>query len=427
MKDKKLQFIFAKSELSPIYSSGWAPPLAFLSLATYSGLEMELLDQQIVSQSEIEKKIDCDILAGSVNLPNYRNFLKIAQRYKEKNPQGKIVVGCPHSSLAKNILRNRQYIDAVIVGDGEKAFLMYCQDEDLSKIPNLVYRKNGQVVFNPKEDMNLEDLPIPDRSLVNLEDYFKNFNGKFNRPTTMYSQKGCFWGKCAFCQVKPPVRSRTPKQFWEEVGYLQENYGIDYIWNVDDSPSKKRFLALQKIKPKDIDVKLRFYARTSEIDEESAEALRILNCHEIFLGIETGDPDLLQKMDKNSSLEQHLKAVELLAKNEIKPRVSFVLGLPEENERSLENTYNFANQLISAGADSLACSILSPIPGSKSFEMMLQKQRLHIKYVNEDLLNVRELQKDWIESFCKVNYNRLLDAVKDIAKLKPERFGGAFR
>lgn len=427
MKNKKIQFVLAEGEVKPIYAIGWTPPLSFLSIATYSDLKMELLDSQVLSQSEIEEKIDCEILAGSINLSNYGNFLKIAQRYKEKNPRGRVVVGGPHSLLAENILRNRYYIDAVIVGDGEKAFLMYCQDEELSTIPNLVYRKNDKIISNPKEELDLDDLPIPDRSLVNLETYFNNFDGEFKRPTTMYSQKGCFWGRCVFCQVKPPARLKRPENFWQEVEYLQNNYGIDYIWDVSDSPSKKRFLALQKNKPKNIDVRLRFYARTSEIDKETTEALRILNCYEVFLGIETGDSYLLQNMDKNSSLEQHLKSVEILAKNHIKPRISFVLGLPGEDEKTLENTYRFINKLINTGADSITCSVLMPVPGSNSFRMMLQRQKLRKKYLHEDLFNNQELQADWVESFCKVDYPYLLEAVKNIGRLKPGRFSGLFR
>lgn len=430
MRNKKIQFVFAEAEILSVYSSGWAPPLSFLTIASYlknySNLEIELLDSQVMLQSEIEKRIDCDILAGSINLANYSNFLKIAQKYKEKNPRGKVIVGGPHSLLARNILRNRPYIDAVVIGDGEKAFLLYCQDEKLSKIPNLVYRRDSEILFNQKEKLNLEDLPIPDRSLVNLKPYFDNYNDEFNKPTTMYSQKGCFWGKCLFCQIKPPVRSRRPEQFWQEVKYLHDNYGIDYVWNVSDSPNKETFLDLRNSKPKDIDIALRFYARTSEIDEETAEALKAINCYEVFLGIETGDSKILQKIDKNSSLEQCLKAVEVLSKNKIKSRISFVLGLPGETEKTLENTYNFANQLIDVGADSIACSILMPVPGSKSFGMMLQKEELRKKYLHEDLFNLNELQKDWVESFCKVDYSSLVEMVKKIKELKPEKFSGLF-
>ncbi len=426
MKNKKIQFVLAGSDRKPVYSSGWAPPLAFLSIASCSGLEIELLDSQVMSHNEIEEKIGGDILAGSINLTNYQTFLQLAQEYKEKNPNGRVIVGGPHAFLAQNILRNRTYIDAVVVGDGEKAFTMYAKDEDLSKIPNLVYRRDSKIMSNPRETLNLEDLPIPDRHLVNLEAYFDNFSGEFNRSTTMYSQRGCFWGRCVFCQVEKPVRSRTPEQFWQEIRYLQDNFGINYVWDVSDSPHKKRFVALSKTKPNDIDVNLRFYARTSEIDQETVEALRNLYCYEIFLGIETGDPNLLRKMDKNSSLEQHLRAVETLAKNEIKPRISFVLGLPDENDKSLGNTYKFAERLINSGADSIACSILVPVPCSESFGTMLNDQKFHKKYAYEDLFDTQELQRDWVSSFCKISYDTLVRVVEDFENLSPKNFGGVF-
>lgn len=427
MKNKKIQFVLAESEVNSVYAVGWSPPLAFLSIATYFGSEIELLDSQIMSQNEIEEKLDCDILAGSINLFNYKNFLKIAQRCKEKNPKCRIIVGGPHSFLAENILKNRPYIDAVVIGDGEKTFTMYAKDEDLSKIPNLVYRKDGKIIFNPKEYLDLDDLPIPDRKyLSDLKPYFKNFKGEFSKPTTMYSQKGCFWGKCLFCCVKPPMRSRKPEPFWQEVKYLQNNYGIDYIWDVSDSLDKKRFEGLYQTKSKDINVKLRFFVRTSEIDKETVKTLKDLNCYEVFLGIETGDPNLLQLINKNSSLQQHLRAVELLVKEKIKPRTSFVFGLPGENEKTLKNTYSFIQQLINCGADSIACSILVPVPGSEAFKMMLEKQEFHKKYATEDLFDIQTLQKDWVNSFCNVDYEVLTKIIRDFERLCPEKFYGGF-
>lgn len=427
MTNKKIQFVSAGSNRKPVYFSGRAPPLAFLSIATYSGLEMELLDSEVIPQEEIKRKIDCNILAGSINLTNYQSFLQLAQEYKEKNPNCEVIVGGPHAFLAHKILRNRKYIDAVIVGDGEKAFTMYAKDEDLSQIPNLVYRRGGKIIQNPKEILRLEELPIPERSLVSMKHYFNGFSGDFKRPMTMYSERGCFWGRCVFCQVKRPARSRTPEQFWQEIRYLQDNFMADYVWDVSDSPNKERFIALSKNKPKDINTKLRFYARASEIDEETVKALNILNCYEIFLGLETGDPGMLRKIGKNSSLEQYLRAVEILAGSEIKPRISFVLGLPNENDKSLENTYRFARHLIDSGANSIACSILTPVPCSESFTMMLSNQELCKKYAQEDLFDILEFQKEWVSHFCKISHETLLNAVEDFERLLPKNFSGAFR
>ncbi len=432
-KSKKIILIQPKivSLEEKVYSYGWCPPLGLLALGSYlkkKHLNIELLDETI---SPIQKNLEGDILGLSCNLVNYKRALQIAQTFKENNPKGKIIIGGPHSILGENILRNNNYIDAVIYGfDGEESFLDYVEDKELEKIYNLIWRKNNKIVKNPEKLLDLTEFLIPDRTLIQLEEYFKNFKDiNFSRPTTIYTTKGCPHGKCSFCmlsgQKNSIFRTRNFEQIWQEVSYLQKNFKIDYIWNVTDSPTKGWFLKLLETKPINIDIAFRFYGRSKEIDEKTAKVLKELNTYEVFLGIESGDNEILKKMQKGETIEDHLNAVKNLTKYGIKPRTAFVLGAEGETNETLEKTYRFAEELLNMGADSIPCSVFTPVPGSKAHQKLSKIEKFRDKYSKKDLLEPLQLQKEWIKYFTNTNYKTVQEFInkfQNICKKKGKLF-----
>lgn len=433
MNPQKILLIQPKTSWrDKVYSYGWCPPLGLMSLASYVQQEFPEIKIKIVDE-EIEevKEWDGDVLGLSCNLGNYGRALQIAEQFKRKNPVGKIIIGGPHSVLAGNILKNRKIIDAVVCGfDGEESFAKFVGGKKLKDIPNLVWRENGEVVQNTRKFFDLQSLPIPDRGLVNLRKYFQNFSDpNFSRPTIIYTTKGCPHGKCAFCvfsgQKEIKFRTRNFEQIWQEICNLQKNFGVDYIWNVADSPTKNWFLGLLKTKPKNVNIALRFYARSKEVDEDTVKVLRELNTYEVFLGIESGDDEILERMQKGENTADHVRAVKNLVKNNIKPRVAFILGSEGETKKTLEKSYKFAKTLFNLGADSIACSIFTPIPGSTAYQKLIGVDKFRLKNENKDLLESSYLQKEWVRYFTEVDYKLIKKFIEKFKMLSP-RWGRGF-
>jgi radical SAM superfamily enzyme YgiQ (UPF0313 family) len=159
MKNSSVQLIqMIEDNKGPYYfAERTAPPLGLLSIATYLSetildMKVEILDNAILSTEDIRRNINADLVGFSVNLWNYSKSLEMAKIAKEK---GAITIMGGHhaSSVAKNILKNRDYIDYIIIGDGEKAFTDLAGGNDILDIENLVYRSkySNKIVTNKKK------------------------------------------------------------------------------------------------------------------------------------------------------------------------------------------------------------------------------------------------------------------------------------
>ncbi len=300
-----------------------APPLGLLSIASYvsnyvQNIDIEVLDNAVMPTDELYRKIDGDIVGISVNLWNYKKSLTVAKIAKSKGAL--VVFGGHHASaVAKNILKNRPYVDLVIVGDGEDAFLNVILEKPYESINNLVYKVKDRIICNNKVNLSLSSLPIPQRDFVDLKLYFENFHkalhhSKFIRYTTFYSHKGCTSrikrGSCVFCGIAiGGYRARQPNIAWEELQYLNETYGIDYVMDVGDNLTKSWVRRFSEIVPSYTKIGYTGYLRSSDVDEEFARLLAKINCHSVFLGIESGDDESLKKANKGTTINQMRTAV----------------------------------------------------------------------------------------------------------------------
>lgn len=408
-------------------SISWNPPLGILSLATYikkhnPEIKVNIFNEEVLPLPK--NAFDADIVAVHTQISNYKRCLELAKEAKDNNC---LVVfgGAFATCVYEKILRNRDFVDAVVVGDGEIALNQIVNKKPFSEINNLAYRKAGKILVNKQTAIDLNSIPFPDRSFIDLNIYFKNFrkffpNSKFKRPTTFYSQKGCVWhektGGCIFCGRIDKYRSINPEKFWAEIEYLKKTYKVDYAFDQADSFCQNRdwLKELIKSKPAKTNVKFRVWVRSDNIDKETAKMLSDLGVHDAFIGVESGDPTSLQAFQKGTTPQQNIRATKTLNEFGIKAYAQFVLGAPGETEESLKNSIEHAKELIKIGnVETLACTVMLPLPGSKSWEMIKQK----INMLESDLFDYKELQKTWIKEFTNVSIQAIEKTAKEIEKL----------
>ena len=427
----KLQLINAPlaEQYRGISRTGVFPPLNLITLATYVNsklpeTEIEILDGDIITLDEILNSIDADIVGISPKILTYDNSLKIAEKVKQLN--SKVVFGGPHAStLYSNILKNRPYVDYVVIGDGEQALVNLLNQISLDKINNLAYRSGKVICKNQINYINLNSTPFQNNQLINLQPYFDNLRNRFQnhaikKGISVHSQKGCVWqndhGGCIFCrQFDSNLRFRSPRNLWKEIEQLCDSLDIDYIWNVSDTitGSKNWLREFYLTKPQRINPKLLVYSRSDEIDDEVADFLKNINCYEVLIGVESGNNERLKFTNKGFTKEDSLRAINLLTQRGIYTYPSFVLGLPGETENSVNDTIEFSQQLLNkAKIYQLACSTLVPLPDSFVFKKMMKINRLREKYINIDNFDVEELRKDWVYHFCDVEYDFLTESLE---------------
>jgi radical SAM superfamily enzyme YgiQ (UPF0313 family) len=410
----KIQVVYASSSKYPNSSdlSGWCPPLGILTIATslkhkFPKHKIEIYDSQIEERENIAEKLNGDIVGISSGVLSYEDALYFADKAKANNST--IVLGGPYVSVIPEIvLKKRRFIDFVCVGDGIPALEALIKAKDVPK-------------SNP---IDLKHLPIPDRELLPLHKYFENFrrrfpDSEFTSPTGMTPQIGCSYksrGKgCIFCSGTDSGSSKTPGQFWEEVLYLQ-SLDIDYIsvqaeellGNLD------WFKEVYQNKPGN-NVPLEVITRASRITEPIIKKLKDMNVCRIFIGAESGSQKLLNTAMKGMKTEHVTRAVDLMKRYGIKTKATFILGLPGEDDNTLKETIDFAEDLCKRGdVETIGVSILTPIPGSPAYSIFLEK--FH-EFAEKDIFPIEESRRLWVREFCDVDYGSLVKAVETISSL----------
>jgi anaerobic magnesium-protoporphyrin IX monomethyl ester cyclase len=305
---------------------------------------------------------------------NFASACVIAKIVKSIDSKIVTIVGGPHASMVKTEILEDPSIDYAVYGEGEETILdlieVYEGKKDPQTVDGLVYRNAGQVITNPQRKLisNLDNLPFPSTVAKKmLWDYEKYPSQSFKY---LFATRGCPYN-CSFCGSRniwgAKVRFRSVENIIEEIRELQ-NMGINYLHFDDDTFGiKKSFIrdlcsAIKTEFPKlnwscEIHVKL--------IDDENISIMKSAGCRTIFLGIESGNDEMLKRIRKNITISEARDAVKIIKKHGIYLQTFFIVGFPEETIESLDDTIS---AIMSFPVDSVIYSIFTPYKGTEMFE-----------------------------------------------------------
>jgi radical SAM superfamily enzyme YgiQ (UPF0313 family) len=302
-----------------------------------------------------------------------------------------------------------------------------------AEIPGLIYRGLSGIQRNPTQRLPLDSYPFADRDLLDRREYVKRFQDKylkrgFHIPDLIYSQKDCMWGAktggCVFCaRIDKDYRARSVERVWEEILWLRDTYGADYVWDVTGSfiGNPEWVRAFHAARPKESGVALEIYGRAPEIvGPGMAQMMKEIGVHKVFIGAESGDQQDLRLAVKGATPRTNLRAAQVCAGQGIALSLGFVVGLPGETEESLGRTLTHVKQLVAeAEVETISCAILLPIPGSKSFQMLAEHAETAAKYASGDHWELEEMQRDWLRLFTSISYDFAVDVSEDILSHAP--------
>lgn len=309
---------------------------------------------------------------------------KIAVLAKKVNREIKVIVGGHHPTFCPDETLQNDNIDFVIRGEGETPLLhlmngLKSGNPDLSIVPNLTYRNNGELVSNPEGPLirNLDSLPIPDRSLV-IDCDFNKYKSHF-----VGTARGCPYA-CSFCSDRRlwhnRVRRRSVNNVIEEIKYLINTYDVEFVDFVDGTFTYDinylREFCNSLIENK-IRVKWRCTARYDNINDEVIALIKKANCSGLYFGLESGSERILKSINKKITLEGIVKASELVAKSGIFSITAIMLGLPEEEKQDIMSTLELMKKIKTNMFD-INCYV--PLPGTRHYDSMSIEERRDIDW-----------------------------------------------
>ena len=334
-------------------------------------------------------------LAYSVT--NVSFALLIAKKIKERSSEVAIIFGGPHATIhAPELMKENDFLDFVIVGEGENSFrqlaeYLLSKPRDGSIIEGIegIWRRKGDKVHwsgfsSPIK--RLDTLPFPDFSDLCLSHY-----STIALPLAL--SRGCV-AKCTYCMetnLWRPYRERSVKNVIEEIVHHMERYQtISFLMHdssVNGNIQKIEELAEQIIQ-RNIRIRWGGYARIKGMNAELLNKLYQSGCRWLFYGIESANQRILNLMRKDTTLEEIVQVLRWTKESGIRGYGNFIIGFPSETQRECYQTLNF----ILNHRECLAGVSLTPFHLPASSECFLRPEKFGIKKVfkTSDALGIPE-------------------------------------
>ena len=371
---------------SPWGMAGRLPPLGLAYVAAAlekAGFQIEIFDNYLLEKSIEEVKVEIkkrapEIVGITCSSLTYERCVETAKAVKDALSSCKVVVGGPHPSYMPQTMLQHAEIDYVVIGEGEQAMVKLASSlmkngSDTAKIPGIAY---GKTKNPPEFTVDLDQIPFPARHLLPMRMYDRKIPYLNVEPVdTMSIIRGCPYS-CAYCETKElwgnTCRTFTPQRIIDEIEYMVKTYGTKGIYFVGDNftINKKKTLELcELINKNKIEIKWVCDTRANLVSQELLHEMKAAGCQTIFFGVESGSPRILEKLNKNITLQEVADAFALCRKERIQTAASFMLGIPGETFNDLDATFKFAKQL---NADWCQFNIYVACPGSKLYDEVIR-------------------------------------------------------
>jgi len=322
-------------------------PLGLLYIAASlerAGYDVQVTDLAGGLSWEIEY---ADIYGISVYAPTIEISRQIAAKCRAWNPECRIVVGGAHPTMLPESI---DFADSIVIGEGELAMLDLVKD-----YPDIKLR------YSYVLDKNLDLYPNPAYHLVDLFSYGRVIE---EQPcATMLTSRGCAY-HCAFCGLPShhrTIKYRSAESVASDIWRIKTVYGIEKFYFQDDSfTTNKEHLhrVLDSIRP--LEVGFKCLARVGSTAGDYKK-LKSAGCDLICFGIETGSQKLLDRMNKQTTVEQNLLAIKWAKEAGLRTKAFFMMGFPGETRETIEQTKRFIEK---SRPDEYCISNFVPFPGT---------------------------------------------------------------
>ncbi|RJO65037.1 MAG: radical SAM protein, partial [Candidatus Omnitrophota bacterium] len=381
---------------------------AVLERAGHTALLFDLVAENKTKEDlrNLVKKEKPDFVILDSTTPSIYSDIECARIVKDASGVKVIMVG-PHVSALpeETLLYAKGAVDAVCVGEYDYTVKDAVENfKNLNQVKGIVYYDSGKAVRTQARELieNLDDVPFPAWHQLDLMKYFDG--GKLYPYIDIISGRGCP-NRCIFC-LWPQVmhgtryRLRSPKNVVDEIEHdidlcpavvkTGEFFFEDDTFTID----KNRAIQIcEEIMRRNLKITFSVNARADNADLEMFEVMKRAGCRELLVGFESGNQQMLDRMNKNISIEKSRVFMKNTKKAGLEVHGCFVIGLIGETKETAMETIDFA---LSLGLTTAQFSGAVPFPGTELFNICKQKGWLNT-----------EIWSDWLfagEQAGIVNY-----------------------
>lgn len=427
-QNRQFQYFNAKTYIYPCvpaYAASFAQDVGSYEVVWLDGIAEEWTYDQWVQKLHEEQP---DMIMIETKSPVAKHHWRISHDLKEKFPNMILVWVGDHVTFVPKEFMDNSAVDYLITG-GDYDFMLTDLANSITQGVELVGgiwgRKNdkrvklGKFIKNEssettgekdaywvsgplKQTHNLDELPFIDRDLTKWELYaYANGNYKYSPATYMYSGKDCWWNRCTFCvwdhTINPlgTYRRFSPERLFAEVKHVVDNYGVKEIF--DDAgtifvgPPLKKFCNLLIDSGYNKKVVMGCNMRLNALTQEYYDLMGKANFRFILYGMESGNQETLDRLDKGLKVHQIEEGVRMAKKAGLEPHLTIMLGYPWETEEMARNTIAIAKRCFDKGyVDTMQATIVIPYPGTPLYKQCLENDWLAVGEKDYEKFDMRQ-------------------------------------
>lgn len=348
-----------------------------------------------------------------------------------------LLVGNAHPSIApQDFLYAGSPFDIVVRGEGEETLTEIIRSggdiKTLNNINGIAYFDGSSVVITKNRTlMNMADCGQPAYHLLDMSWYTKPSKYLIRKLATIcatiYTGRGCPYD-CTFCASntvwrtndRAPggsyIRHRPLSAVMEELSLLQNKYGFDFFYILDDTFGIRESDIIDFCNEyKKSGLKMLWAAESRANCIKNPEVVKIMKdsgCIQLDFGVETGSQKLLDIINKKLKVQQIIQAFDLCHQFGIRTFANMLLNLPQEDEEDLVLSHQLLERI---RPTYISVGLTQPYPGTaiyKSLGITIDKEDYHLldrlfppeKFrLSSHKLNLQKLLYQWqlkYKTFC---------------------------
>jgi len=390
--------------ISAIEPPVWAGLIA--AFVREKGLSVRIIDAEVENYSDehvVDEIAQCSpglIAIGAVgsnpsasSTPKMVPAGRLLSIIKNKLPHiNTALYGIHPSALVEKTL-NHEKVDFIFKGEcfytvvkllGE---LNSGNKEKNYNIDGLWYKKDGVVVPNGWGRLvkDIDDLPFVAWDMLPMNKYrahnwhcFKNLDER--QPyAALYTSFGCPFS-CTFCNIKanyngkPSIRFRSPKKIIQEIDLLVKKYKVKNIKFADEIFVLKESRVIEicdLIIQRGYDLNIWAYTRIDTINETLLKKMKRAGINWLAFGIESANKKVRDGVVKGRFGQDAIRqTIKMTHKAGIHIVANFVLGLPDDDAQTMQETFDMAKDL---NCEYVNLYTAMAYPGSQLYEDMVQQ------------------------------------------------------
>lgn len=361
-------------------------------------------------ESEDERLNICpEVIGISINYTPSHFFLTLASKVlKKKWPKAKIIVGGFHATNAINEILKLKSIDYVVRGQGEIAFTDILKtdlkDDQILTIQGVYSKVSYNQVLNSENKLkiaatsvlpsakiieNLDDLPFPDREILDMETYSReqgratSLEQTFSRlKASIITTRGCYFA-CTFCASRTifpqKMQYRSIDNVIHEIRTLREQYCINFLILEDDLFTANRKTCIEILRAiaflkasemPDLEIQFPNDLNVNTTDSEIFDLMIECGLRVAHIAVESGSRETQHRIiNKRADLDKVKPHVSYLQGKGIIVKCVYILGFPRETKELMEQTIKFAR---SVEADWSIFNIATPLLGTPMYDQFYE-------------------------------------------------------